>query len=98
MWKYFTLARKLLNRFEVFDITRYRLVIQTMYPSRAKANYDQIELEFISYSKNRVTRELVERHLIHLIQANIEPNYRFVRSSFFTLEQKATFLIKTIPQ
>ena len=83
MWKYFILLRKLLNRYETFDIYRFRQVLQVMYPLRSKENYDHIELEFISYSKNRVTRELVEDHIVHLIQISIEPNYRFVSHSLF---------------
>ncbi len=81
-WKYLFLIRKLLNRFDIFDIYRYRQILQTLYPNRTKEMYDQIELEFISYSKNHVNKELVEEHIVHLLQSNLEPNYRFVSVIF----------------
>jgi hypothetical protein len=56
-------------------------VLQILYPHRLKENYDQIELEFISFSKNRITRELVQDHIAHLIQSENEPNYRFFLKS-----------------
>ena len=34
MWKYVSLLRRLLNRFETFDIYRYRQIVQIMYPNR----------------------------------------------------------------
>ena len=81
MWKYMMILKKLLYRFETFDIYRYRQVLQIQYPNRFRENYDQIELEFISFSKNHITRELVQEHLVHLINTGIEPNYRFFLKS-----------------
>jgi hypothetical protein len=34
LWKYAMLVKKLSNRYEVFDIFRYRSIIQVLYPNR----------------------------------------------------------------
>jgi hypothetical protein len=81
MWKYMMVLKKLLFRYETFDIYRYRQVLQIQYPNRLKENYDQLELEFISFSKNNITREMALDHLVHLIRSGIEPNYRFFLKS-----------------
>ena len=81
MWKYMMVLKKLLYRYETFDIYRYRQLLRIQYPNRLKENYDQLELEFISFSKNHITREFVQDHLVHLIFSGIEPNYRFFLKS-----------------
>ena len=40
--------------------------------------YEQMELEYVAFSKNRFSIELVQDHLIHMILTKIEPNYKFV--------------------
>lgn len=81
MWKYMMVLKKLLFKYEIFDIYRYRQVLQIQYPNRLKENYDQLELEFISFSRNQITREMVQDHLVHLIRTGIEPNFRFFLKS-----------------
>lgn len=73
--------KKLLFRYETFDIYRYRQVLQIQYPNRLRENYDQLELEFISFSKNNITREMALDHSVHLIRSGIEPSYRFFLKS-----------------
>ncbi|KAJ3091758.1 hypothetical protein HK102_013525 [Quaeritorhiza haematococci] len=75
VWKYFMLAKKLLSRYENIDMSSYRRFLGIMYPSRTKETYDQMELELIAYSKNRLSREMVEQHLLHMLISGIEPNY-----------------------
>ncbi|KND00165.1 uncharacterized protein SPPG_04506 [Spizellomyces punctatus DAOM BR117] len=77
MWKYITLARKLFATYEVLDAAAYRKIIQIIYPSRTKEIYDQMELEFVAFSKNRFSKEMVEEHLMHMLRTNIEPNQKF---------------------
>ncbi|KAJ3277433.1 hypothetical protein HK104_003301 [Borealophlyctis nickersoniae] len=77
MWKYLYLAKKLFDKYENIDAGRYKHIIQTMYPSRTKEMYEQMELEFVAFSKNRFSREAVEEHLMHMLRTNIEPNYKF---------------------
>jgi hypothetical protein len=81
MWKYMIILKKLLFRNETLDINIYRQILRIQYPNRLKENYDQLELEFISFSKNHITREIAQDHLVHLICSGIEPNYRFFLKS-----------------
>ncbi|KAI9199638.1 uncharacterized protein BJ171DRAFT_445439 [Polychytrium aggregatum] len=76
-WKYFLLARKFLARYDNIDLPKYRQVIQTFYPSRTREIYDHMELELISFCKNRVSKEAVEEHLLHMIMHGLEPNYKY---------------------
>ncbi|KAJ3045412.1 hypothetical protein HDV00_010282 [Rhizophlyctis rosea] len=76
-WKYLMLAKKLFSKYQNVDALRYRQIIQVMYPSRTKEMYEQMELEFVAFSKNRFSREMVEDHLMHMVLTKIEPNYKF---------------------
>ncbi|KAI9090027.1 hypothetical protein DFS34DRAFT_380799 [Phlyctochytrium arcticum] len=77
MWKYLCLIKKLLSAGEVSDASGYRKLMAIIYPSRTKEIYDQMELEFVAFSKNRFSREMVEEHVMHMLRTSIEPNQRF---------------------
>lgn len=36
-----------------------------------------MELEFVAFSRNRLTKELIEEHILHMLNTSIEPNYAF---------------------
>ncbi len=79
LWKYLYMARKLYqSRSEPMDMPKYRQVTQIMYPNRTREVYDQMELEYMAFCKNKVSRESMEDHLLHLMSTTIEPNYLFV--------------------
>ena len=40
--------------------------------------YEQMELELIAFGKNKLSREVIEDHLIHMLLSGIEPNQSFV--------------------
>ncbi|KAJ3056143.1 hypothetical protein HK097_007975 [Rhizophlyctis rosea] len=76
-WKYLQLAKKLFSKYTNVDALKYRQIMQVMYPSRSKELYEQMELEYVAFSKNRFSIEMVEDHLMHMILTKIEPNYKF---------------------
>nr|KAJ3422388.1 hypothetical protein HK105_008307 [Polyrhizophydium stewartii] len=81
LWKYHYMARKLIfSRQEPMDMARYRQTILIMYPNQPREMYDQMELEYTAFCKNKVSRESIEDHLIHMMSTGIEPNFKFVRN------------------
>ncbi|KAJ3227223.1 hypothetical protein HK099_002916 [Clydaea vesicula] len=76
-WKYFYLIEKLLLKYEPMDLKQYHSFLQILYPGRTKEIYDQMELEFTAFSKNHLTKEMIEEHIMHMIVTDIEPNYTF---------------------
>lgn len=36
-----------------------------------------MELEFVAFSRNKISPSLVEEHLMHMLDINIEPNVMF---------------------
>ncbi|KAJ3142559.1 hypothetical protein HK100_001383 [Physocladia obscura] len=79
-WKYIYDVRKLLAKYndgQTFTPSKYRQVLLVLYPCRPREVYDQMELEFTAYSKNKYTLEIFDEHILHLIDKNIEPNMRF---------------------
>jgi hypothetical protein len=61
------------------DIKDYRSFIEILYPCRSSETYDDMELEFKAFCKNKIHRSKVEEHLIHLVATDIEPNVDFVK-------------------
>lgn len=59
------------------DIKDYRGFIEIMYPCRTSDVYEDMELEFKAFSKNKIHRAKVEEHLIHLVATDIDPNIDF---------------------
>lgn len=81
------MARKLFqSRPDPLDMSKYRQVIQIMYPNRTREIYDHMELEYTAFCKNKVSRDSMEEHLIHLLSTDIEPNYLFVSPFFGTVD------------
>ncbi|KAI9004692.1 hypothetical protein BC832DRAFT_57246 [Gaertneriomyces semiglobifer] len=77
LWKYMLLVRKLLTAWGVTNKDGWRRVVGVLWPSRTKEMYEQIELEYVAFSKNRFTPQLVEEHVLHMIKTGREPNQIF---------------------
>ncbi|KAI9330036.1 hypothetical protein DFJ73DRAFT_859404 [Zopfochytrium polystomum] len=88
MWKYIYLARRLFNKYDNYNLQKYRQIVTVMYPSRPREMYDQMELELVAFSKNRFSREVVEEHLIHMLLNEIEPNQKFFYFGFKRLDYR----------
>ncbi|KAJ3394004.1 hypothetical protein HDU84_000503 [Entophlyctis sp. JEL0112] len=79
-WKYISDARRLFARFndgQPFSTAKYRQILSILYPCRPRELYDQMELEFTAFSKNKFTLEMLDEHLLHMIFKQIEPNVKF---------------------
>ncbi|TPX77188.1 hypothetical protein CcCBS67573_g01537 [Chytriomyces confervae] len=79
-WKYIYDARKLFAKYNdgtPFSPTKYRQILNILYPSRPRELNEQMELEYTAFSKNKYTLEMVEEHLMHMIFKQIEPNVKF---------------------
>ncbi|KAJ1339378.1 NADH dehydrogenase [ubiquinone] iron-sulfur protein 8, mitochondrial [Batrachochytrium salamandrivorans] len=72
------------SKSEPMDMVRYRQIIFIIYPNQPKEMYDQMELEYIAYCKNKVSKESMDDHLVHMLHTGIEPNFKF----FFRCFQK----------
>ncbi|EGF83524.1 hypothetical protein BATDEDRAFT_22304 [Batrachochytrium dendrobatidis JAM81] len=85
IWKYHYMAKKLIySKSEPMDMVRYRQIIFIIYPNQPREMYDQMELEYIAYCKNKVSKESMDDHLVHMLHTGIEPNFKF----FFRCFQK----------
>ena len=78
IWNYLRLISRLISKYEPLDSKQYRNFLTVLYPARTVEMYEQMELEFIAYSKNRFSREFVEDHIMHMLLSEIEPNFTFV--------------------
>jgi hypothetical protein len=76
-WKYLMLVELLLQKFDTLDMKAYRQFLQVLYPCRTKEIYEQMELEFVAFSRNRLSSSMIEEHLMHMLNTNIEPNVSF---------------------
>ncbi|KAJ3146088.1 hypothetical protein HK101_002369, partial [Irineochytrium annulatum] len=77
-WKYLYLCRMLITKYDnLTNLHKFRQLLGVLYPSRSREMYDQMELELIAFCKNRITKEIVEEHLQHMILENIEPNQKY---------------------
>ncbi|KAI8927690.1 hypothetical protein BC831DRAFT_451272 [Entophlyctis helioformis] len=78
LWKYLYMAKKLFySKQDPMDMVRYRQIVQIMYPNRPKEAYEQMELEYTAFCKNKVSRESMDDHLVHMMSTGIEPNFKF---------------------
>lgn len=75
--KYLYLVRKLARRYERMDRADYRTILKIIYPSRVDDEYDIMELDYLSYSKGKLSSDAVEAYILHLIKHFTEPNYVF---------------------
>ena len=84
IWKYMYVSNKLIyHHFETdrIDMIQYRNFIELLYPSRSTELYEHMELEFKAFCKNKLQRQRVEEHLIHMIAKDIEPNIEFFQKT-----------------
>jgi hypothetical protein len=63
---------------EELDLNQYRKLIEVIYPSRQVDEYETMELEFHSFCKNKMSREKIDEHFMHMIESEIEPNIDLV--------------------
>ncbi|KAJ3071107.1 hypothetical protein HDU99_002504, partial [Rhizoclosmatium hyalinum] len=80
-WKYIYDCRKLFSKYndgQPLIAPKYRQIIGILYPCRPREIYDGMELEFQAYTKNKMTYELLDEQLLHMIHKGIEPNVKFM--------------------
>ncbi|KAJ3283332.1 hypothetical protein HDU79_009170 [Rhizoclosmatium sp. JEL0117] len=80
-WKYIYDCRKLFAKYndgQPLIAPKYRQIIGILYPCRPREIYDGMELEFQAYTKNKMTYELLDEQLLHMIHKGIEPNVKFM--------------------
>lgn len=79
-WKYYRMVSLLYREKEPLTIEIYRQKLKVLYPDRSSEGYEDIELEFLSYSKHKISREFVLKQLYDNLFKRKEPNIQFMAS------------------
>ncbi|KAJ3268941.1 hypothetical protein HDV01_002080 [Terramyces sp. JEL0728] len=91
VWKYVYLVKDLFysdNR--EFNMSVYEEKIKIIYPDRRPESYEKMCLEFISFTKNKITREGVMEHLLYLVGNRKEPNFDFFSKALDKFDSQLT--------
>ena len=82
-WKYLLYIKEVSMQFEPLDLANYRKLIYLLFPYRSQSEfYEQVELDDVSYTHNRLTVEAFNDRLHRILLQHREPNIMAVSPVF----------------